>query len=226
MNRQEAEALLPWHIAGTLSADEAKAVQAFIDSGEIAEAECNELKFVAAEVARVADDEPAYNPQLLDRVLTQLDTVPQEAIAEPVLEVSATRPGLLDRLRDALQWQATPTTARWALGAQFALVAALAVLLAAGPQQTVESVDGAYETVADTSSGAPAASFVVAFSADVTLAGVAAELERLELQIVGGPSAIGFYELAAKADADLDALELELNAAPGVDLVQRAAAAR
>ncbi|MEM1437311.1 MAG: hypothetical protein AAGG11_24910 [Pseudomonadota bacterium] len=221
MNRQEAEALLPWHLAGTLSADEAQAVQAFIDSGEIAEAELNELKFIAAEVAEVTPSEPSYNPQLLDRVLTQLDTVPQEAIAEPVAEVApaAAPPGWLDRLRTALQWQATPTTARWALGAQFALVAALAVLVAAGPQQAVAPGKGGYDTVAAPGTAPITASFSVEFAAAATTSEISGALERLDLQIVGGPSSIGLYELAAPAAADLDALRLELEAAPSVTLV-------
>jgi hypothetical protein len=43
MNRQEAQELLPWFVAGTLNEDESRAVQAFIDSGEISKAELNEL---------------------------------------------------------------------------------------------------------------------------------------------------------------------------------------
>ena len=47
MTRQEAEDLLPWFVNGTLSHEESRAVQAFIDSGEISQQEVEEVRLFA-----------------------------------------------------------------------------------------------------------------------------------------------------------------------------------
>ena len=69
MNRREAQELLPWHIAGTLSAEESQVVQAFIDSGEISSSEVEELSMFAETVASVGEQEPVYNPAILQRAI-------------------------------------------------------------------------------------------------------------------------------------------------------------
>ena len=65
MNRQEAEELLPWFVAGALDAEETRAVQAFIDSGEISAEELESVSALATTVAASAADEPAYDPGIL-----------------------------------------------------------------------------------------------------------------------------------------------------------------
>ncbi|MEM6709632.1 MAG: hypothetical protein AAF648_12685 [Pseudomonadota bacterium] len=210
MNRQEAEALLPWHVAGTLSVEEAQAVQAFIDSGEIDAAEIHSLEEFATEIRRVDDDEPAYNPALLDNVMARLDEVPQESISLASNDAEAPA-GFFERLLGSLQWSATPGAARWALGAQFAAITGLVVALVVNPGVSGDEV---YETVAGPAPVAatlPALS--VGFEEGVTEAELRALLTGFDLEIVGGPSTIGLYQIAPRAEGvDLAALAAKLEA--------------
>ena len=73
MNKQEAQELLPWFVAGTLSAEESRAVQAFVDSGEIASGELDEYALFAEAVQEQTEHEPVFRQTLLNDVMQQLD---------------------------------------------------------------------------------------------------------------------------------------------------------
>ncbi|MGD8417667.1 MAG: hypothetical protein PVH91_11455, partial [Pseudomonadales bacterium] len=207
MNRREAEELLPWFVAGTLSEEEAQAVQAFIDSGDISTEELAELAVFAETVAEPAPGEPAYNPAVLKKALAQLDGITQEAPEPPLVvgEVGRDRgaagraterdetPGLLRRLLDALQWSATPPLARVVVAGQFALLLGLALIVG---MQTRDSGEVVSETVAG-ESAALGADFSVSFAPGISEADVRTLLLKHRVSIVGGPSALGIYQIAA-----------------------------
>ncbi len=231
MNRREAEELLPWFVAGTLSDEESRAVQAFIDSGAISAEEVAELEFFASTVAERAPSEPAYDPAILERALSQLDGITQEA-PEPPLVVGEVgrdagahgrrgreddRPGLVQRLLDALQWSSTPTLARVVVVGQFALLLGLALMIGGRTDETAGT--GGFETVAGEST-ALAADFSVTFAPGASEADVRTLLLAHRMSIVGGPSALGIYQLAAPEGADLDALATDLTASPLVVFLQ------
>lgn len=237
MNRQEAEELLPWFVAGTLDEDEAKAVQAFIDSGEIAREELDALQMVADTVAVPGADEPVYDPAILRRVMGQLDGVTQEAPQEPLVvgEAGASlthgatgagsrgagsrsedQPGLIQRILTLLQWSATPPLARVLVAAQFALLLGL-VMVVAGR-------DGApREVISETVAGpvaAQTAAYTLSFSAGASEAEVRALLLANGMSIVAGPSALGIYHVAIPEDADPAALAAALSTSELVVFLQ------
>jgi len=227
MNRQEAEALLPWYVAGALSREEMQAVQVFVDSGEISPDEVEELRFVGNALAEPGPEEPRYDPQILERVLGSLDDVPQDAPAgdEPLVVVrerqqrrAAKEPGdgWLAGLRDRLQWSMTPPLARIAIGAQFALLVGLATALALGGAEQAEPAG--YEVV----SGAVTGDYTLTFAPGVTEAQLRALLLEQRASIVAGPSAIGLYTIAFDPEVDVRAAAARLEASGLVTFLQPA----
>lgn len=221
MNKREAEELLPWFVAGTLSDEETRAVQAFIDSGEIAATDVDELALFAETVSEKAEDEPDYNQQILRNVMAQLDDVPQEAPEEPVIvreTTAAESKGLLARISEAIGWQQTPTFSKLAMSAQFAAVLALA-LVAAMPGEDI--ADSAYATVSGTAAAANA-DLSVAFANGVTEADLRALLLDRDARIVDGPNSLGMYGVALPEGADVAAMQQTLQASPLTTFVQPA----
>lgn len=222
MNRQEAEALLPWFVAGTLDPEEAEAVQAFIDSGEISQDELTELAVLAETVTERSATEPAYDPAIVQRAASRLDGVPQDAREAPLVvperpssSSEPESPGLFERLLERLQWSMTPPLARVAIGAQFALLLGLAVLVGLG-----DSGETTYETVAGPD--ATRADFTISFAAGATEADIRALLLDTNTVIVDGPSALGLYRLRSDSTADLDEMRERLTASPLTTFVQPA----
>jgi len=228
MNRQEAEALLPWYVAGALSREEMQAVQVFLDSGEISAAELEELRFVGNALAEPGPEEPGYDPQILERVLGSLDEVPQDAPAgdEPMVVVRERQKrrrsaeprtdGWLSGLRDRLQWSMTPPLARIAIGAQFALLVGLATALALGGSEEAEPAG--YEVV----SGAVGGDYTLTFAPGVTEAQVRALLLEERASIVAGPSAIGLYTIAFDPEVDTRAAAARIQTSGLVTFLQPA----
>ena len=221
MNRREAEELLPWFVAGTLSDEETRAVQAFIDSGEIAATDVDELALFAETVSEKAEDEPDYNQQIQRNVMAQLDDVPQEAPEEPVIvreTTAAESNGLLARISEAISWQQTPTFSKLAMGAQFAAVLALALVVAM-PGEDI--ADTTYATVSGTAVAANA-DLSVAFADGVTEADLRALLLDSDARIVDGPNSLGMYGVALPEGADVAAMQQTLQASPLTAFVQPA----
>ena len=214
MNRHEAEELLPWFVAGTLSREEAAAVQAFIDSGEISQRELEEVALFAESVIAQRADEPAYDPAILKRAMTQLEVTPQQAPDEPlVVREPQAQPSTpwWQALSRRLQWSLTPPLAKFAIGAQFAAVLALGALLYAN----VAGVDEAavYGTVSGTTA-AVQADVDVLFAPGVSEADVRAWLLSLDARVVDGPSAMGVYKIALPAGTVVVDVLPALQAAP------------
>jgi len=231
MNRQEAEELLPWFVAGTLSDEEARAVQAFIDNGEISARELEELGLFAETVSERQASEPDYNPAILRKAMSQLDGITQEAPEVPVVvgEVGSDggaggrvrapedSPGLIQRILDALQWSATPPMARVVVAGQFALLFGLAVMIATGTDETLPETQ--YGTVSGTQA-VLGVDLSLSFVPGTTEADFRALLLEHKISIVAGPSALGLYQAAAPAGTDIGALVTTLDADPLVLYVQ------
>lgn len=231
MNRREAEELLPWFVAGTLEDEEARAVQAFIDSGEISASDLKELALFSETVSERQSSEPEFNPAILKKAMRQLDGITQEAPEVPVVvgEVGSDAgaggrvrepeetPGLLQRILEALQWSLTPPMARVALVGQFALLFGLAVMVATRVD------DAPTEVVTETVSGSQtvlAADFSLSFAPGVSEVDFRILLLEHQISIVAGPSALGLYQVAAPDGIDLEALAERLAASPLVVFLQ------
>jgi hypothetical protein len=224
MNQREAEDLLPWFIAGTLSEEESQAVQAFIDDGGISSVELNSLRALSESVVERHVDDPVYNPAILERAMGQLKNVAQDPPQVPLVVgeasssagVRSSITGLFQRLLEGLQWSATPPMARIALIGQLALVLGLAAFV--GGQQLGES-DVISTTVAGTSV-AQTADFTLTFAPDATEAEIRTLLIASEITIVAGPSALGMYQVAASPHVDLTVAAAALSADPLITFLQ------
>ncbi len=228
MNRREAEELLPWFVAGTLDSAESDAVQAFIDSGEIAKSQLEELALFAESVGETGAEEPAYNPAILTRAMQQLDQVEQAQADEPLVVREAqnhqTTPddsgsGWFASLLDRLQWTMTPPLARIAIGAQFALLLGLVVALGAG--EGVDDGQGGYETVATVPPSA--ADLSVVFVPGTAETQIRKLLLDNQASIIAGPTALGVYTLDISDSFDLQVASDNLSSSSLTLLVQPAA---
>jgi len=214
MNRQEAEELLPWYVAGVLSEEETRGVEAFIASGQITRASLDELTLLKESVREVGAEEPHYDPGVLDRVMTRLDAVPQLPPEEPIIvRAPVRRSGAIAALLERLQWSLTPKGVRVALAAQLLLVIGLGAALwlqSDTPQRAQFDVAGR----------ATAGDFSVAFAADATEADIRSLLIDSDASIVSGPSALGLYTLDIADEADQSAARSRLEESPLVRLLQ------
>jgi len=216
MTLNEAEELLPWAIAGTLSVEEAKAVQAFIDSGDISQEQIAELEFLSTTVKTVATEEPKYNPAILQNVMSQLDSVPQTHIDKPqrrVAQNNPEKPGLFAGIAEFLQWSLTPAWAKVTIAAQLSLL--VAVVAFYGMRDDTTAGVG-YETAAGGRSG----DFNVIFAPESSAADIGALLQQYRLTIIDGPSALGLYTLDAAENADLQVLQSQLSESSLTNYVQ------
>jgi hypothetical protein len=234
MNRQEAEELLPWFVAGTLDEEEARAVQAFIDNGEISSEELEALRLFRETVSERQAEEPAYNPAILNKAMSQLDGITQEAPEVPVVvgevgsdggaggrvRASEDSPGLIQRILDALQWATTPPMARAVVVGQFALLFGLAVIIATGTEEVAPESEFGTVSGTETATTAITADLSFSFAPGTTEADLRALLLEHQLSIVSGPSALGLYRAAAAEGTDIEALVSALDANPLVLFVQ------
>ncbi|NKB98997.1 MAG: hypothetical protein GKR90_10975 [Pseudomonadales bacterium] len=223
MTRQEAEELLPWFVNGTLSSDETRAVQAFIDSGEISQQEIEEIRLFAETIPEQTNDEPVFNPAILDGVMAKLDTVTQEeAVARPVIvqEVNReTKEGFFAGLLARLEWLTMPPLAKVAIAGQFVLVIALGSALLTTDSATDQDDD--IVTVSG-SSGTGHADVQILFTPGVTEADIRTLLVSVDGSIVAGPSSLGIYQIDLPEETDMTLVSDLLRASPATQMVQPA----
>ena len=229
MNKQEAQELLPWFVSGTLSDDENRAVQAFIDSGDITDAEVNELSVFAEAVAEQSQEEVSYNPAILQNVMAQLDEVEQETplvVGEAVRESSndtAASTGLLAGLANLFGWSNQTTFGRVALAGQFAVIIALGALLFGQPTET--ATESVYGTVSGSDNPATMASAVgdiqIAVAPGLSEADFRELLGSIGAEIIGGPNSVGIYKLKLPEGSDIDTVLLELQANAAIPYAQK-----
>ena len=109
--------------------------------------------------------------------------------------------------------------AKLALGAQFAALLALAVIVAT-PESTGPGTE--YQVVSGTEAATPA-DLTIAFAPQTSESAVREMLIGLDAQIVGGPNSLGMYDIALPEGADLSAIQQQLQAHELTTYVQPAA---
>lgn len=182
MTRDEIEALLPFHVNGTLDGAE---------RGEV-------------EAAIAADPDLAAQVAALTAVRATLRAEPVQGPGEF---------GLARLMREIDRETATPAptgvSGLWRIAAVVALTLALGQLAWTVTREAPPAV---------TLAGGEAEGLLVAFAPGTTEAELRALLLDLDLLIVEGPSALGFYRVVpADPEANPEALRAALEAAPIVE---------
>lgn len=200
--------VLPWHVAGTLSAGEQAMVARHLET-------CAACRADVALEQRLMLSEPALPDGLdaeaaLARLMPRLDAVAQEA--GPAARSVAPR-GVLRHIADTLSgvlggggWR------NWALAGQFAVILGLGVLLLPGG-----APDPAYRALGSGTAAAP--DVVVMFQPDVRLDHVQRVLQASGARIVDGPTVTGAY-LIDVAPERAQQLLAALRADPAVRLAE------
>lgn len=205
MNQEEAKTLLPWFAAGTLDADETRAVEAHLQASPELRQELAEFQVLQRSVEDVADDEPVFDPSLIDDAFRQID-------AYEARRPATAAPGLLNKavewLRETLVggWVNAPSGARLAMVAQFALILILGGVLLT-PTGPGTDGDPGFRTAARAANGADDAAgttLVIVFQPTVTEQRMSELLADVGGEIVAGPSAGGNYTIRVKAESDAD----------------------
>ena len=201
MNKDEAKNLLPWYAAGALEADEARAVEVFLDDSPELQQELAQLRVLSDVVAEVGEDEPAFRSELINDALARIETVEQvKPTRTPIVEESMKEQegGIIAWLRDTLVggWQGSPGGARLAMAVQFAFILALGVVLLTptGLDVPLEPADGGVLVGTD---GAPGQGpeIKLSFNPDVTVGAMVDVINDIGGQIVAGPSTQGIYTI-------------------------------
>jgi hypothetical protein len=195
--RYEIEALLPFYVNGTLEGEELIAVQAAIEANPDLTQQVKALGHIRE---RMQAEDVGVSPS--DMGFARLS----QAIAVPVPANTSFAP----------TWWRTGMIA--ACAALVAFGAALQLPRSTGPAPLHEPV---YEQ-ASTAQDAPR--LQIAFLPQVSMEEVGGMLKELNLSIVAGPSALGFYELAGQNEAALtkalSVLEARIDQVDYVDLLQ------
>ena len=182
---QTVQALLPWYVGATLSADERASVDAHL-------AECSRCQVELAwerKLQAAADDDEV--PGAVDRDLALL----RECIVDGA---AAAQPrGFATRLMHG--WSQGPAWLRWSLLAQSALVATLGIsllLVALSPEPRYRAL-GARATASGAAGGG---NLIVRFRPDATEQDLRGALRNSEARLVYGPTTTDAYLLAVPAD--------------------------
>ncbi|WP_133297388.1 anti-sigma factor family protein [Motiliproteus coralliicola] len=219
MTEQRMDELLAWYANGTLDEAERQEVEAWLENNPDAQLQLAEYEFMQQSVAELGDDEPVFNTEAgLDNLMTRIET--EEAANEAVGQQSTST--MLERLQnwldETLNWNRTPAFARVAMVSQFGLVLALGVVLLL-PSETNEG----YEVLSGTTPAVIAAgpTATIGFNVDTRLVELQQLLREQQVVIVGGPSAIGTYQIELPKDDLVEARLAALKAHPAVIYLQR-----
>ncbi|MGO4377193.1 zf-HC2 domain-containing protein [Pseudoduganella sp. RAF19] len=200
-DHQALQDLLPWYASGALNEVEAGRVQDHLRGC----AACREDLAWQRKLLETEGPLPAgLDPErALARLMPQLDEAPA-----PMQPRSAVLAGLGARVRawlDEARWQ------RWALAAQFAVIAVLAVKLLPADEAP------AYQALGHGPASTP--DVLVVFRADARVQDVQRILQANGAQIIGGPTVTGAYMLDVDADHQKQLLSA-LRANPSVELAE------
>lgn len=202
LDRAALEEMLPWHAAGTLSREEAEAVeQALARDPELAqrfELVCEEM----AETVHLNESLGAPSARAMDRVLA--------AIAAEEGPARRTRAaGFLGRLSGVLD-ALSPRTLAWA-GAAAALVIVVQASVIAGlslaPQESGKLEMASYDGSAGPAAEATGTFALIRFQPQASAADVTRLLETRRVAIVDGPKPGGLFKLRL-SDQALDEAEI------------------
>lgn len=190
---QHAQPMLPWLLAGTLDDADLAAIERHVAGC----AECQsdlawqrQLRAASAPPEAACDADRAY------------------AALQPRLGVQEPRIGVLARWRNVVA--ANNSWLRWAAGAQLAVIAVLATLLARPPAGTDYRALGA---------APPAGSVVVTFRPDTPEREIRRILQANGARVIGGPTVTDAYVLALPA-AQSSAALARLRAESAVTLAE------
>lgn len=206
MNHNEAQALIAWSVNDTLADEERVAVSEHALGCPTCRSDLASTALLAEVCRDIDDNEPAFDPTLIDRAVAQLDGIdqlaaePAQTPIEPVVEPDSRNVvSLTERLKQRVAWSATPVFARVAIAAQVVLVVGLAAVV--GLRAGVEpGSDVVYDTVAGPSQAVTADATVV-WRPDADSGDVADLLRAVGAEVVGGPNTLGMFRLHFVGDA-------------------------
>ncbi|BBK30919.1 hypothetical protein EDC65_1643 [Stella humosa] len=182
--------LLPWYVNGTLDAEDRGRVEAALaQSAELRE-ELELLRAVERSVVASTDAMPDPDPDGFARLMARIDAEPQRT-AQPAASQGR---GLLARVAGwfEVSWRPAMAAAALVIAVQAAAIVALV-----GDRG---EAGGQFQT-ASGASGTGDARFLVGFADGALLGDIRALLERADAVIVKGPTADGYFVVAAQGDA-------------------------
>ncbi|MBK5961363.1 hypothetical protein CCR97_24615 [Rhodoplanes elegans] len=202
LDRAALEEMLPWHAAGTLSREEAEAVeQALARDPELAqrfELVCEEM----AETVHLNESLGAPSARAMDRVLAAIAAEEGPARRPRAAGFLARLTGVLDAL--------SPRTLAWA-GAAAALVIVVQASVIAGlslaPQESGKLEMASYEGSAGPTAEATGTFALIRFQPQASAAEVTHLLETRRVAIVDGPKPGGLFKVRL-SDQTLDEAEI------------------
>lgn len=196
--RREIEDLLPWYVAGTLSAADADRVEAALAADETLRPALEIAREEMGETVLMNQALGSPSPRALDALFAKIDAEPRRN--RPVSL------GLFDlggRLAAWLQ----PRTLAWAGVAAAAIIAVQAGLLFSSSQ--LGSGPSAYHTASQGQAAGEAGTFLMlSFTPQATASEIGSTLQAANATIVDGPRAGGLYRIRIGA-ADLPRAEVE-----------------
>lgn len=207
----EIQALLPWYANRTLTSDEAARVATHLSACPHCRDELEQCRILADTVKDA--DENTWTPPIthFTELMRRVDAV-QALAAKP--------PGLTTRVQGWFTWlSAIPPSARWFLGTQGAVIMVLGISLA---WLLVPTGGNVYETMSSAPPRVVSEQTVlkIVFADDITGAELRDLLQKLNANVVAGPSALGVYTVQVPGRTNSPSAVLTLRAHPKVQLVE------
>lgn len=191
LDRAALEEMLPWHAAGTLSRDEAEAVEAALARDPELAHRYELVREELAETVHLNESLGAPSARAMDRVLAAIaaeDGPPRKPGAAG---------SLARRLTDLFE-ALSPRAIAWAGAAAAVVIVAQAGIIAGlslGPQEGGRLEMASYDGAVGTAAEGPAAYALIRFQAQASAGDVARVLEANKVSIVDGPKPGGLYRI-------------------------------
>ena len=198
-NLPEEAFLLPWYVNGTLDADDRRRVEAALKvSAELRE-ELELLRSISTAVVASTDAIPEPDPNGFARLMARIDAEPQRAAATGRATAGGGRAARASRWLE-VSWRPAMAAAAVVIAVQAAAIFALVDDRSGG---------GNFVTASGPAEPAGEARFLVGFADGASLAAIRSLLERADASIVKGPTAEGYFIVAAQGDATAAAAALQ-----------------
>ncbi|BCP52658.1 hypothetical protein K32_12750 [Kaistia sp. 32K] len=180
------EALLPWYAAGTLSAEETRAVEAALASDPLLRAQLGRIEEEREATIASAEAMPLPSSRMADRLFAE--------IAKPA---PARQPSWSERVFGPLgEWLAALTGPQLGMGAAAAALALLVLGGVVGNQIAGRGVTGGYQTASGPEAVNPSGTYLlVAFEPAAKAEDIERLITSLNATIVDGPRAGGLFRL-------------------------------
>ncbi|MFI4973633.1 MAG: hypothetical protein ACHP84_03725 [Caulobacterales bacterium] len=187
--RQELEALLPWHAAGTLSPREAEKLEAALASDPELARRYDLAREEMAATIHLNETLGAPSARAMDALFAKIDAEPVRR-ATPSLDLGARISGFFADL--------SPRTLAWATAALAVVIVAQAAVIGGGALN--QKSGGEFTTASGPKAGVQTGAFVlIQFAPDAASSDVTAFLEANHAQIVEGPKPGGIYRVRVAA---------------------------